>query len=518
MKRIEIKIVITIIGLAVLISSCQKKLDLSPISSVSDASYWKTPDQFDAFVSGLHTRFRSHNAAFQLLGEMRADIFGTEPGFPNYPGTFTGEATQGVEKLWLQQLDVDNPGVSNFGGFYTNIVQLNLLIDKLNSTNVVTPANKNYYLGIAHGMRAYYYFQLTRTWGDVVIQTAPVYSIDISGLAKAASPTTEVIALIKSDIDKSITSFGSDYSIRNGKSYWSKAASLMLKAEVYLWTSYRGGGATDATAALNALTEIQTNVTGLSLQPNFANVFATTNRGNSEIILTSRYQLNETSQSFIPNSFTPQTSLIVNFHDSAAARQFSSATDNWGGLLRATVKVSTFRRFNDLDSRKWASIQPAYTKSGANYIMAGAFARKFAGEQSAGARVYSNDFPIYRYADLLLLMAEAKVILGQNPASEINLVRARAFGSNYVAAVHGFPNQAIDADAKNAILQERLFEFVFEGKRWYDLRRMGDSYVYTFVPVSLFTTNSNASGRLLWPIDRNSLTNNRSLTQVPGYL
>lgn len=496
------------------ISSCQKKLDLTPISSVSDASYWKTPDQFDAFVAGLHARFRSHNSAFQILGEMRADIFGTEAGFPNYPGTFTGEATQGVERLWLQNLDLDNPGVSNFAGFYSNIVQLNLLIDKLSSTSIVTTANKNYYLGIAYGMRAFYYFQLTRTWGNVVIITDPVYSVDIANLAKAASPSADVMALIKSDIDKSVASFATDYSFRNTKSYWSKAATLMLKAEVYLWTSYRGGGNTDATTALSSLTDIQTNVSGLSLQSTFANIFATTSRGNSEIIFASRNILNESAAAtaYIPGSFTPQTSLIVNFYDSVGARQFTSATDNWGGLLRASVRVSTFRKFNDLDSRKWASIQPCYSKPAATYIMAGCFVKKLAGEQSAGSRVYTNDFPIYRYADLLLMIAEAKVILGQSPATEINLVRARAFGASYVAATHGYPNQAIDTDAKNAILQERLFEFVFEGKRWYDLRRFGDSYVFANTTVL-----STEAYKVLWPIDRNSLTNNRSLEQTPGY-
>lgn len=508
------KIIKLVAGLSVIIvvSSCQKKLDLSPVSSISDASYWETPDQFDAFVAGLHARFRSHNAAFQSLGEMRADIFGTEPGYPNYPGTFTGEATQGVERLWLQNLNLDNPGVSNFGGFYSNIVQLNLLLDKLNNSDVVTAANKNYYNGIAHGMRAYYYFQLTRAWGNVVIITDPVYSIDISNLAKAASPAEEVMALIKSDIDKSLAAFGSDYSFRNTKSYWSKAATLMLKAEVNLWTAHRGGGNADASAALAALTDIQTNVASLSLQANYTNVFSTTARGNSEIIFASRYQLNESTQAYVPTSFTPQTSLIVNFHDSVGARQFTSTVDNWGGLLRASVKVSTFRKFNDLDSRKWASVQPAYSKSGANYVMAGTFVKKFAGEQNAGTRVYTNDFPIYRYADLLLLIAEAKVLLGQSPATEINLVRARAYGTNYVAGTHGFPNQTIDADAKKAILQERLFEFVFEGKRWHDLRRFGDSYVFENTTVL-----STEAYKLLWPIDRNSLTNNRALEQTPGY-
>ena len=115
-------------------------------------------------------------------------------------------------------------------------------------------------------------------------------------------------------------------------------------------------------------------------------------------------------------------------------------------------------------------------------------------------------------ADLLLLKAEAKVILGQDPAAEINLVRARAFGTNYNASVHGYPNQAIDATPKDAILQERLYEFVFEGKRWLDLRRFGDQFVYKYTSVL-----PAESYKLLWPIDRNSLTNNRALKQNPGY-
>ena len=508
MKNI-IKYFLFSLGTIALFSSCKKQLDLTPISSISDANYWQTPDQFDAFVSGIHSRFRSHVTNIQYLGEMRSDIFGTEPGSA---GTFTGEATQGVERMWLQTLDLDNPGVSNFGGFYSNINQLNLLISKLNNTDVVTAANKDYYLGIAYGMRAYYYFQLTRAWGDVVIQTEPVSSIDVSNLAKAASPAADVMNLIKSDIDISLTSFGSNHSFRNTKSYWSKAATLMLKAEFYLWNAHRGGGTADATTALNALTEIQTNVSGLSLVPNYANVFAYTNRGNSEIIFAVRNLLNENSLPFA-STFYPQTALLANFHDSLNARQFNVTADNWGGLLRAPIKVATFRKFDDKDSRKWFSIQSAYNRPSAGvYVIAGCFVKKFEGEQNAGVRVFSNDYPIYRYADLLLLMAEAKVLLGQNPANEINLVRARALGANYVSGVHGFPNQPIDADAKNAILQERFYEFVFEGKRWLDLRRFGDSYVFANTAVK-----SSEAYKLLWPIDRNSLTNNRALKQTPGY-
>jgi len=506
------KILIYILSGAAIISisvSCNKKLDLAPVSSITDANYWQTSDQFDAFVYGIHARFRGHTSSIQALGELRSDIFGTEPG---NAGTFTGEATQGLERFWQQTLTLDASGVSNFGGFYSNIVQLNLVIEKLNTTSVVTTANKNYYLGLAYGMRAYYYFQMTRAWGDVVIQTDAVTTIDVSNLAKPSSPAADVIALIKSDIESSLANYGTDYSFRNTKSFWSKAATQMLKAEVFLWTAHRGGGTTDATTALNALTDIRTNIPALALQSSFANVFASSNKGNSEIIFAIRFGLNESSLPFA-GTFYPQTALLANYYDSLGNRKFNVTQDNWSGLLRAPIPVSTFRKFNNLDGRKWFSIQPAYNSPTPGvYVIAGCFVKKYEGEQNQGSRVYTNDFPIYRYADLLLMTAEAKILLGQNPAAEINLVRARAFGVNYIAAVHGYPNQTIDSDPKQALLQERLYEFIFEGKRWNDLRRFGNSYVFQHTSVS-----SAEAYKLLWPIDRNSLTNNRALVQTPGY-
>ncbi len=511
MKK-NIRNTLTILAFAALaFSACKKDLDLSPISNLSDVSYWKTPDQFDAFVSGVHTRFRSHSTSFIRLGDLRAEVFGTDPGSTS---AFTGEATQGAERMWLHTLDADNAGVTNFGGFYDNINQLNLLIEKLNTTTVVTDAVKKNYLGIAYGMRAFYYFQLYRTWGGVVIQTTPTATIDVSNLAKAASSAEEVMNFIKADIDLSNQAYEADYSFssKNKKAYWSKSATEMLKAEVYLWTAQRAGGIADANIAKNSLMAVQTNASGLNLLPNFADVFASNNKDNAEMIFASRNKLNEATLTFI-GDYVPQTSLIVNFFDSLANRKFDVTTDNYGGILRVPVKIVTYRKFSDLDTRKNTTIQAAYSKTGTGpYVIAGAFLKKYSGEQNAGARAYTNDFPIYRYADLLLLMAEAKVLLGESPAAEINLVRARAYGANYNAATLGFPNQAIDANPKEAILQERLFEFIGEGKRWYDLRRFGDNYVYAKTSLT-----AAQAYKLLWPIDRLSLTNNRSLVQTPGY-
>ena len=53
---------------------------------------------------------------------------------------------------------------------------------------------------------------------------------------------------------------------------------------------------------------------------------------------------------------------------------------------------------------------------------------------------------------------------------------------------------------------------MFEGKRWYDLRRFGNEYVFEYT-----TADASYPQRLLWPIDKNTLTNNPALEQTPGY-
>ncbi|ALL08797.1 carbohydrate-binding protein SusD [Pedobacter sp. PACM 27299] len=510
-----------IIAAALLVCSlgaCKKSLDLKPISNLSDDTFWKTSDQYDAFVAGIHSKFRGHSKNFMFLGEMRSGIFGNDPGSS---ASFTGEASQGLERMWLQTLTLDAAGVITYGTFYSNINQLNLLIHRLNTGNVVTEATKKYELGIAYGMRAYYYYQLYRSWGNTVIITdfIDAANLDLFNLAKAASPAADVMKMIKEDIDLSIQNFGTDYSIKHNKGYWSKPATLMLKADVYLWTAHRTGGSVDATTAKTALTDIQTNVPALNLvtvssnsalSP-FADLFST--KPNAEFILASKYALNEAEMTFIPESFTPQTGLIANYYDSLANRKFNVTTDNYTGQLRAPIRIGVYRMFNDKDTRKLATIQAAYSKPlTGNYIMAGVFLKKFQGQQDAASRKYTNDYPIYRYADLLLLLAEAKEVLGESPAAEINAVRARAYGVNYNPAVQGFPNMPGDANIKQAILQERLFEFIGEGKRWYDLRRMGDSFVYANTAI----TAADAY-KLLWPVDRATLTNNKALVQTTGY-
>lgn len=484
-------------------------LDMEPTSSITDANYWKTTDHFEAFMNGIHNRFRDNSYNFFLLGETRSDVFGDQP--------FGGEATQGMEVFPYNLLSAENPGVSNFGDFYKNINQLNLMILKTKEATVLTEEQKSYYLGQAYGLRAYYYFHILRTWGDAIIATEPTFTLDVTNLAKAASPAAEVMKQIKSDIDESAKSFDTNYTIKGNKSLWSKAATLMLKAETYLWSSKQmGGGANDASVAKGALTEIQQNVAGLGLMSTYSDAFEYKLKGNKEIIFAVRNQVKE--QSLFNDNFKgkilPQRNYLGTYYDATTGEKFDLVKENRLGLTQLAIKKTNLARFDDKDGRKLSELRGAYNKleNGALDLV-GVFCYKYQGTQDVGnERSMNDDYPIYRYADLLLMLAEAKVVLGENPAAEINEVRQRAYGENYDEATVGFPHQSIDKNVNEALLEERFKEFLIEGKRWYDLRRFGNEYVFKYTLAKEGNTQ-----KLLWPIDKGTLTNNTLLKQTPGY-
>ena len=99
------KIIWAFAASALLISGCTS-LDMDPVSDITDLNYWKTPEQFDSFVYGLHSRFRSQTWNLFLLGEARSDVFGDTP--------FGGEATQGMERFPYNTLNAENTGITGF--------------------------------------------------------------------------------------------------------------------------------------------------------------------------------------------------------------------------------------------------------------------------------------------------------------------------------------------------------------------------------------------------------------------
>jgi hypothetical protein len=121
-----------------------------------------------------------------------------------------------------------------------------------------------------------------------------------------------------------------------------------------------------------------------------------------------------------------------------------------------------------------------------------------------------SNFVVYRFADVLLMKAEALNELGQTQAAQtpLNKVRTRA-GLSGITTTDA-------AVMKEAIIKERRIELAFEGHRWFDLIRIdnGDYAVRYF--NSIGKTNVTKD-RLLWPIPQAEIDDNRLILQNSGY-
>ena len=250
----------------------------------------------------------------------------------------------------------------------------------------------------------------------------------------------------------------------------------------------------------------------LELQTNYADIFNPTRKvNNKEIIFAVNYEVQQASNglfgSFLVNSIQANTLSFTQ----AASPTVSSVYPFVNGANRIGLNQAMITRLTapPADQRISNSFRIMYSNA-APFAVRGVMLTKYVGSTSGTTQIFDNDFPIYRYADVLLLLAEAKAKLGEDPAAEINAIRARAYGATFTPYVNG----SISANM-NAILDEYLREFIGEGKRWWALRRAGDSYVYANISPTYFSPTSTA--KFLLPLSVGMLTADPLLKQTSGY-
>ncbi|MGM5470010.1 RagB/SusD family nutrient uptake outer membrane protein [Flavobacteriaceae bacterium LMO-SS05] len=496
---------IFILFAAMAFSACESELELVSPSELTAAGFWDTEEGARSAHTGLYVNLRDEAADLWLLGEMRSDIWGGR----TYESPFN-------ENLIRSEINISTAPFGGWAGLYTNIHRINDFLVNVPNVSFLNEADKSHLLGQAYGLRALYYYTLLKTWGDVPIILEPFTTVDPAGLSRERSPQSEVMALIKSDLAASLSAFGSDNSFFGGsKIFWSKAATLALKGDVYIWSgNVLGGGASDFTEAKTALQQIASF--GIGLAPSIADLWGAGNENNNEFIFAIQYKQDERENFY--NSLTGRsTEINPQFDDMGnSMSSFIIAGANRYGQSEKTILLLDD---ND-DARKDATFIRLYVddNSGIGYPTYnepkyfGSIFNKFLGVVKGSERIFENDVPLYRYADVVLLLAEAKNLLGEDPSGEINQIRQRAYGANYVPLTHAYVNSTPTANA-NAILNERYKEFIGEGKRWWDLRRAGNSFVIDNVSF----LNPGDEYKLLLPITQDMIGRNPLLDQTPGY-
>lgn len=499
------KYIYIILALLVL-NSCESELEINAPSELTFNGFWDSETGARAAHSGLYGSFRGETSTFWALGSLRSDVWGG----PTFESPFSIDFIE-------SNITVSTAPYGGWAGFYGRIHQLNDFIANVPNIEFNNAEDRDHLMGQAYGLRAYYYYTLLKTWGAVPITTEILNTTSPEGLSKPRSSQEEVMNLIKQDIERSLTAFGDDESFWNGnRNYWSKAATLTLKGDAYIWSgNLLNGGTADFNEAKNALQEVM-NIGSIDLVDNYADLWGPENENNSEFIFAVQYAENEAQNYY--NSFTGRsTEIWPQFNEEGESMQgfVINGSNRYGPSIK-TLLLSD----DNLDARKDATFIRLFSDSndGAGYETFneekyfGSILNKFLGRIDGSVRIFDNDVPIYRYADVILLLAEAKNYLGEDPSEEINLIRERAYGSDYDPSVHAYSNGSVEENTE-AILQERYKEFIGEGKRWWDLRRAGDSYVIENVEF----LDPGDEYKLLLPITLDMIGRNPLLEQTPGY-
>ena len=470
MKKIFYSILLS--GMMVL-SACDA-LDLSPEDYYGSNDFWNQKSQVEMFMTGIHADLRDKYQMPVTLGEFRSEILISDV-------TSMGEGVYGPP-MTNNLLTKDNTGIDDWYEVYPNIMHINLFIRNVDKEiDYLTGTEKSFYLGQAYGLRAYYYFYLYRTFGGVPLETEPKVtegSIDITQLYKARSTPEETLEFIKEDINKSEAFFNESDKKMSNQYEWSYHATELLKAKIYMWSAKVTTGLPDDDIAgdhIATLTAVDPNNSDLltakkallnlvnqqfELLPNFADLWTPEGKKNKEIIFALCFNKNELTNwgaNWFYNValFTNATDLDGNKYGPDPLKLLTA------GPLRYEYKVPFIEIYDKEDTRLDATFFQ-YMFEGKTR---GACWKKLMGHTDGGTHYYDSDVPVYRYADVLLMLAECENGLGapDKCAAYINEVRKRAYGDKfeqhkYIAGDY--------ADNEWAILQERDKEFVGEGSRF----------------------------------------------------
>ena len=510
------KIYITIALLGLIASSCKKSFtDLAPKSSYSDANYFLNTQQFSAAVTAAYAPLRDVVVNDYLMSEMRSDntIY---QGFLSNRGT----AYTDREKLSdFMDASTDSYTALEWQYCYQVISRANIVISRLPGVSSVPADTAAQFDGQCKFLRALMYFKLVRLFGPVPLFVKEVTTAQDAFLPRAT--VDAVFAQIAADAADAIKELPVVAGFpQTGAATKGAATILLADVDVYL-KKY-----TDAVTLLNTLPAM-----GYALNANYADAFQPATKNGKESLFEVQF-LGGTGTGttpdpllfhFLPrsNSTALVTSLAINNTTTGgwntptqdiigAYEAGDKRLDASIGIAEGTYDASNYFTYSAVKSVVGYTTPPA-GKVAVPYI------KKYEHTPLAISG-NSDDFPIYRYSEALLLLAEALNEQGQSPLAPLNTVRERA----------GLPDISVtdQATLRTAILHERRIELAFENKRWHDLVRSGTAVAVmnafgatlktqiNYISPDSYIVNDN---KLLYPIPAAEIGVNTLLTQNLGY-
>lgn len=481
MKRI--KLILTGLIFTLLMGGGCGWMELLPPDGLVFDEYWKSKEDVEATLMGAYSHFASLDELLFLYGEIRADMIISDQAPYN-------------QELVINNSIFSNNGLANWQGFYKIINYCNNVIELAPKVLEIDPTFTEFqmvsYQSEAAFLRGLAYFYLVRVWKDVPFITEPTVDDNVDFfLPKMAGDS--ILDYVVEDLEKYKLTIPTDYRINaETKGRATKGAVNALLADISLWR-FEYQDCLDYIQAIDDLnmyylmtpsTWFEIYEPGNSLESILEFQFDGNGQDNTMYNYTFQWNYYRSSEKAI-ELLDPEESL-------ERVRGFGSISiENFGYLIWKYCGGAADQR----------SVRPSAKSRAANFI-------------------------IYRYADILLMKAEALSQLEQFGPAEIivNEIRTRAL-------VDPLTIPGSTEAYEDAILEERARELAFEGKRWFDLMRMGrrNDYFRKNQLIEIIIEDAPSTQKLVlaaklsdpngWylPILENELERNASLEQNPYY-
>ncbi len=526
------------IGLLVLGTGCKKFLETTPEDFVTPQTFFtKEADAVAALNAAFDVLTRQYMYAGYYQCRMLAadDVYATLTGL-NYPGTLSMSASEPAH--------IPN----RWNNLYAAIQYTNIVLDNLPRIDM-DARRKNEIKGEALFFRAFCYYLLADEWGDVPLKLTP--TVSPTDVSYVRTPAKVVFEQVVKD---------------------------MIEAEGLVPTTanplYGGAGYPAKTTVQGMLARVYLKMAGFPI--NDVTKYVEAKKWALAVVSSGEHELNKDYTAIFTNyatgAFDKKESLWeVDFNDVVGSTehgylgyldgvwQGAASFGNSVGQVRITRKLYELYGATTSDTRRDWNCAPFYWKAGQvteditankNFFTSSQiydrFSTKFRLYLVPGPKVVGRsaiNFPMLRYADVLLMLAEADNAINNGPTplayDLVDKVRARAYGKLMPGATNlteaNIPRTQNDITFLQIIQDERARELAAEGLRRHDLIRWG-IYVSTIrelkddventskpaVSSSLKLQMQKFGDRVmdrdvLWPIPASELTFNKEAVQNPGW-
>lgn len=503
-------------------TSCSDFLKEQPEAFLSEDQYYKTQaDAINAvnavyFLLNVSAVQSPYNTLFNTGMNMAGDDEDPGPGATNSDVRSLAVLAHSSTNLRIYEL---------WQQHYAAIKKANVALEKIPAIDFDATL-KARLLGEAKFLRALYYFNLVRLYGDVPLITEYQKYVSASDYAIAKSPSTTVYEQIQKDLTEAASVLPVSYGSPDvGRA--TQGAAKALLAKIYLTKASQPLNiSAHYQDAVNKVEEVLSAVDGgtgkygYNLFTNYADVFLPATKNGVEHVFSAQFKSNAQGQG---NNENPRAilSAIPGLPGNYAhmVRFYTQGTDKF---------YSIYKLYQPTDKRKRVTFVTKFTSptNGRQYALPFAnsavandstpFFNKYWDPNSTSVPGESAaNVTILRYAELLLIHAEAE--------NEANGPTAKAYKSlNRVRSRAGLPDltPGLTKDQfREAVYLDRRLELVYEYQRWFDLIRQKDaSGKSTFVANLQKVGKTNAAEKhRLYPIPQSELDNNALLTQNPGY-